>query len=80
MSILRSNSCGYYYVLIDKYAVAVLKDDLAVVHVPYNLARHFSLFLKRKVNKSFDEVNRGAGYGSDHVPTVCLDLNTYMYV
>ena len=61
----------------DKYAVAVLKDDLVVGHVPYNLTRHFSLFLKREVNKSFAEVkgekiNRGAGYGLEIPCVYCL--------
>ena len=36
-----------------------------VGHVPYNLARIISLFLKRDVNKALvgEKVNRGAGYG-----------------
>ena len=59
----------------DKYAVAVLKDDVVVG--PYNLARHFSLFLKREVNKGFAEVrgekiNRGAGYGLEISCAYCL--------
>ena len=61
----------------DKYAVAVLKDDLVVGHVPYNLARHFSLFLRREVNKGLAEVrgekiNRGAGYGLEIQCGYCL--------
>ncbi len=53
---------------IDNKAVAVLKDDLVVGHVPYNLASRLFQFLRRDVNKSFAEVtvakvNRGAGYG-----------------
>ena len=50
----------------DKYAVSVMKDGLVVGHVPYNLAPRTSQFLKRDINKAFDEVkskpiNRGAG-------------------
>ena len=68
----------------DKYAVAVLKDDLVVVHVPYNLSRHFSLFLKREVNKGFAEVkgekiNRGAGYGLE-IPCVHCLFGPKIYV
>ncbi len=52
----------------DNKAVAVLKDDLVVGHVPYNLASRLFQFLRRDVNKAFAEVtgakvNRGAGYG-----------------
>ena len=52
----------------DKHAVAVLKDDVIVGHVPYNLAPRLSKFLRREVNKAFAEVteekeNRVAGYG-----------------
>ena len=50
----------------DKHAVAVLKDDVIVGYVPYNLAPRLSQFLRREVNKAFAEVteekeNRGAG-------------------
>ena len=49
-------------------AVAVLKDDLIVGHVPHNFASRLFHFLRRDVNKAFAEVtgarvNRGAGYG-----------------
>ncbi len=49
-------------------AVAVLKDDLVVGHVPYNLASWLFQFLRRDVSKAFAEVtgakvNRRAGYG-----------------
>ena len=52
----------------DPNAVAVYKDISIVGHVPYNLARSISCFLRRDVNKAFAEitgekVNRGAGYG-----------------
>ncbi len=52
----------------DNKAVAVLKDDLVVGHVPYNLASRQFQFLRRDVNKAFAEVtvakvNKGAGYG-----------------
>ena len=40
----------------DKHAVAVLKDDVIVGYVPYNLAPRLSQFLKREVNKAFAEV------------------------
>ena len=54
----------------DKNAVAVLKEDQVVGHVPFNLAPSISLFLKRDINKAFtkvvgERVNRGAGYGLD---------------
>ena len=53
---------------VDQHAVAVIKNDLVVGHVPYNLAQLFSHFLKRSCNKGTaevtgDKVNRGAGYG-----------------
>ena len=48
-----------------KYAVAVLKEDAVVGHVPYNTAPAIGHFLARDVNKCFVEVcgepvNRGA--------------------
>ena len=52
----------------DKYAVAVVKADGAIVgHLPYNLAPIVSPFLARDFNKGTAEitgnrVNRGAGY------------------
>ena len=39
-----------------KHAVAVLKDDVIVGHVLYNLAPRLSQFLRREVNKAFAEV------------------------
>lgn len=58
----------------DKTAVAVLKDDVIVGHVPHNLAPRLFQFLRRDVNKAFAEVtglkvNRGAGYGLE-IPCV----------
>ena len=53
----------------DSNAVAVLKEDSIVGHVPRNLSpRLFHFFKRRDVNKAFAEVtgqkmNRGAGYG-----------------
>ena len=52
----------------DKCAVAIIKDDTVVGHVPYNLALIFSHFLKREFNKvtvevTGNQVNRGTGYG-----------------
>ena len=59
---------------VDNHAVAVMKDDALVGHVPYNLAPRFSQFLIRNVNKVFaevagKEVNRGADYGQE-VPCI----------
>ncbi len=36
-------------------AVAVLKDDLVVGHVPYNLASRLFQFLRRDVNKAEEQ-------------------------
>ena len=50
----------------DKYAVSVMKDDLVVGHVPYNLAPRISQFLKRDINFAevkYKPINRGAGFG-----------------
>lgn len=52
----------------DSKAVAVLKEDVIVGHIPRNLAPSLFQFLRRDVNKAFAEVtgqkvNRGAGYG-----------------
>ena len=40
----------------DKHAVAVLKDDVTVGHVPYNLAPRLSQCLGREVNNVFAEI------------------------
>ena len=52
----------------DSSAVAVMKEDIIVGHVPYNIASVIFQFLRRDCNKGFVEVtgskvNRGAGYG-----------------
>ncbi len=52
----------------DSSAVAIMKENVVVGHVPYNLASSMSHFLGREFNKAFavvvgDKVNRGAGYG-----------------
>ena len=52
----------------DSNAVAVLKEDSIVGHVPRNLSPRLFHFLRRDVNNAFAEVtcqkvNRGAGYG-----------------
>ena len=52
----------------DSSAVAVMKEDVIVGHVPYNIASVIFQFLRRDCNKGFVEVtgskvNRGAGYG-----------------
>lgn len=59
---------------VDRNAVAVMKEDQVVGHIPYNLAPIVSLFLKRDVNKAFarvtgEKINRGAGYGLE-IPCV----------
>ena len=43
--ILKPEPCNYK----DKHAVAVLKDDVMVGHVLYNLAMPFSIFEKRSM-------------------------------
>ena len=53
---------------MDRNAVAVVKDDVMVGHIPFNLAPFISAFLSRNTNSGFAEVvgekvNRGAGYG-----------------
>ena len=52
----------------DSKAVAILKENVTVGHVPQNIAPRLFHFLRRDVNKAFAEVtghkvNRGAGYG-----------------
>ena len=53
----------------DVNAVSLYKEGTIIVgHVPRNLAPRLSAFLRRDVNKAYDEVtgeklNRGAGYG-----------------
>ena len=59
---------------VDRNAVAVMKEDQVVGHIPYNVAPIVSLFLKRDVNKAFarvtrEKINRGAGYGLE-IPCV----------
>ena len=54
----------------DLSAVAVMKEDEIVEHVPYNITSLLSTFLKRDCNKGFAKVtgnapNRGAGYGME---------------
>ena len=54
----------------DLSAVAVMKEDEIVGHVPYNITSLLSTFLKRDCSKGFAEVtgnalNRGAGYGME---------------
>ena len=62
-------------------AATVLKDDVIVGHVPYDLAPRLSQFLRREVNNAFAEVtrekvNRGAGYKLE-IPCVYLCLPCY---
>ena len=52
----------------DKWAVAVVRSDLVVGHVPYEIAATISHSLKRDFNKGTVEItgtriNRGAGLG-----------------
>lgn len=58
----------------DSNAVAVLKEDTVVGHIPFNLAPLISAFLRRDTNCGFakvvgEKVNRGAGYGLE-IPCV----------
>lgn len=58
----------------DHLAVAVIKDGDIIGHVPFNLSRTVSQFLRRQCNSAFaevtgDYVNRGAGYGLE-VPCI----------
>ena len=58
----------------DRLAVAVVKNDAAVGHMPYTLAPLISYFLMRAVNKGVVEitgerVNHGAGMGLE-VPCI----------
>ena len=58
----------------DRNAVAVLKEEALVGHVPFNLAPLISAFLRRDTNSGFakvvgEKVNRGAGYGLE-IPCV----------
>ena len=60
--------------VVDRSAVAVLKETEVVGHVPYNISSALSMFLRRECNKRFVEVtgdcvNRGAGYGME-VPCI----------
>ena len=53
---------------VDSSAVAVLREDQTVGHVPFNISSVISQFLRREGNQGFaevtgDKVNRGAGYG-----------------
>ena len=67
----------------DQHFVAVIKKNLVVGYVPYNLAPLFSHFLRKSCNKGTaevtgDKVNRGAGYGLEipckYIP--CMALNS----
>ena len=58
----------------DSFAVAVEKDGTAVGHIPKNISRIVSFFLKKDGNVGFCEVtgtkvNRGAGLGLE-IPCV----------
>ena len=76
--------------MIDKHAVAVVKDSVVDGHIPYKLAPRVGQFLRRDVNKAFKEVtgevvHRGAGYGQEvqmyHASIVSMDLKyTYIYM
>ena len=58
----------------DPSAVAVIKDEEIVGHIPFNISSTVSQFLRRAYNTGFAEVtgpyvNRGAGYGLE-VPCI----------
>ena len=53
----------------DKFAVAVVKSDSVVGHVPYEIASVISHFLKRDFNKGTAEIT---GCRSGPRSTVCL--------
>ena len=68
----------------DHYAVAVVKDGEIVGHVPYNLSRTVSHFLRRTCNTGFAEVtgpyiNRGTGYGLE-VPCTYKFFGPELYI
>ena len=70
--------------MVDKHAVAVVKDSVVVGHIPYNLAPRVGQFLRRDENKAFAEVtgevvNRGAGYGQE-VPCIYRLYGPKIYV
>ena len=59
----------------DSLAVAVMKEDEIVGHVPYNITSMLSSFLRRDCSKGFAEVtgnalNRGAGYGMEFLANI----------
>ena len=61
----------------DSKAVAILKENVTVGHVPQNIAPRLFHFLRRDVNKAFAEVtghkvNRGAGCGLEILCTYRL--------
>ena len=64
----------------DSNAVAVLKEDSIVGHVPRNLSPRLFHFLRRDVNNAFAEVtgqkvNRGAGYGLEIPCTIACTVH-----
>ena len=70
--------------MVDKHAVAVVKDSVVVGHIPYNLAPCVGQFLRRDENKAFAEVtgevvNRGAGYGQE-VPCIYRLYGPKIYI
>ena len=61
----------------DKFAVAVVKSEAVVGHVPKKLEPVVSQFLKRDCNKGVDhitgkQINRGGGYGLEAPFKFCL--------
>ena len=44
---------------VDRNAVAVMKEEQIVGHVPFNLSAIISLFLRRDVHKAFARVAGG---------------------
>ena len=53
--------------IVDRNAVAVLREDQVVGHVPFNLAPSISLFFEKRHNAFAtvvrEKVNKGAGNG-----------------
>ena len=68
----------------DRNAVAVLKEETLVGHVPFNLAPLIWAFLRRATNCGFakvvgEKVNRGTGYGLE-IPCVYTFYGAKPYI
>lgn len=63
--------------IADKWAIAMVRSDLVVGHVPYDIATTISHFLRRDSNKGTvkitgTRINRGAGLGLEVPCTYCI--------